>query len=160
DKDKAAEMRDDLKSRLTTLKLYARQGQADDALAAKDFAKVTQLLDPVIDAVAKKDDSPERAILKEQQQLSGRLLQTALQANLQLGQIDRTEAVLDAMNKLNPDDKAASATTILKVMAVMIRGQVEEMRKKGDREGLDRAIKGYAAILDRQISKVKGEMKP
>lgn len=159
EKDKDAQMRDDLKFRLTSLKLYARQGQADDAMAAKDFVRVAQLLDPVIDVVSKKDGALETAILKDQQQLAGRMLQTALQANLQQGKIDRTEAVLEAMNKVNTDEKATSSTAILRVMAVMIRGQVEEMRRKGDKAGLATAIKGYTAILDRQIAKHKGEMK-
>jgi hypothetical protein len=54
----------------------------------------------------------------------------------------------------------ASSTSTLKLLAFLIRGQVDEVRKKNDKEALDRAIKGYTAILDKQIAKQKGELKP
>jgi hypothetical protein len=98
-------------------------------------------------------------VLKNDQQLSPRLLPLALRANMQLGKIDRTEAVLEALNKVSAEENAG-VTNILGTLAALIRMQVDELRKKSDKEGLDRAIKGYTTLLDKQVAKVKGEAKP
>lgn len=158
--DKDIAVRNQLRFELTHIKLYARYGLATNALDAGDFAKAAELLDPVVDQAAKAEETQEKVNLQKTPDLAQRLLATALRANLQLGKIDRTEKVLDVLNKVSEDGAAAGSTQILRLLASLIRTQVEEVRKKGDMDELKKAIKGYSAILDKQIAKQKGDLKP
>jgi hypothetical protein len=155
-----AKRREGFKLGLVGLKLYARYGLADAALQAGDFSKAATLLDPLVNEAVKPEDTPEKVALQENRRFASAVLTTALKANLQLGKIERTEAVLEVLNKVTADGDAASTTNILRLLAFLIRGQVDDVRKKGDKEALDRAIKGYRHILAKQIAKQKGELKP
>jgi tetratricopeptide (TPR) repeat protein len=154
EKDKGS--RNQLRYELVDIQLYARYGQALAAMAAEDHSKAAALIDPLIDALTKAGESQEKVNLQKNPQLATSLLTTALKANLQQGKIERTEAVLTALNAVT--DNKGNTTDILSLMAYLIRTQVEEIRKKGDQAGLDTAIKGYSAILSKQIAKVKGQM--
>jgi hypothetical protein len=160
DEDKDRGTRNQLRYELVSLQLYARYGLADAALRAEDYARVAALLDPLIDAAGKPGDNIQKSVLQKDTQLAPKLLSTALRANLQVGKIDRTETVLEILNKVTAEGDAASSNNTLRLLAFLIRGQVEEVRKKGDQEALDKAIKGYSTILDKQIAKQKGELKP
>jgi hypothetical protein len=160
DNEKDRTIRDQLRFELVDIRLYARYGLADAALQAGDFAKAAGLIDPLIDQVNKEDDSQEKTNLQKNPQLATLFLTTALKANLQLGKIDRTEAVLETLNKVTANGDSASTINVMRLLAFLIRGQIDDLRRKGDKDELNKAIKGYSAILDKQISKVKGEMKP
>lgn len=153
DEDKDRAIRNQLRYELVDIRLYARYGLADAAYAAGDSAKVVALLDPLVDAVTKSDDGQEKANLQKNQQLASALLILALRANIALGKIDRTDLVLDVLDKVSGE--SGSATNVLRLMAFLIRGQIEELRKKGDKDALAAATKGYGAILDKRIRKQK-----
>src|SRR5262249_30884467 len=137
------------------LRLYAKYGQADAAFQAGDHARAAALLDGLIDRLNKKEETPERVIFqKEERKPLARLtLRIALRANMQLGKIDRMDEVLDALDKVAGENGGGSA--ILTELAGLIRTQLEDLRKKGDKAGADRAIKGYGAVLDKRVKKVK-----
>jgi hypothetical protein len=111
------------------------------------------LIDPLIDAVNKADDSQEKTNLQKNQQLGTALLILGLRSNIQLGKVDRTDAVLDVLDKVSGE--GGDTTGVFKLLAFLIRGQVEELRKKGDKDALDKAVKGYTAIVDKRVKKLK-----
>ncbi len=153
DEDKDRAIRNQLRAELVDIQLYARYGLADAAFAAGDHAKVVALLDPLVDVVTKSDESQEKANLQKNQQLASALLILALRSNVQLGKIDRTDLVLDVLDKVSGE--ASSATNVLKLLAFLIRGQIDELRKRGDKDALAAAIKGYGAILDKRVKPQK-----
>jgi hypothetical protein len=159
DNDKDITVRNQLRHELVSLQLYARYGLADNAARAEDYTRAAAILDPVIDQAAK-DDSQEKTTLQKDPQLAPKLLSVALRANLQLGKIDRTETVLDLLNKVTTEGEARGTTQVLQLLAFLIRGQIEEVRKRNDKDELARAIKGYTALLDKQVAKQKGDLKP
>ena len=146
-------IRNQLRYELVDVTLFARYGLADEIFRGGDNVKAAALLDPLVDA-AVKEDSQERINLQKNPQLATALLSIALKANIQLGKIDRTDLVLDVLDKVT-DAGNGNTTDILRLLAFLIRGQVEEVRKKGDKESLAKAIKGYASILGKRIAKQK-----
>lgn len=154
EEDKDRGIRNQLRYELVDVKLFARYGLAEAAFQAGDFARVLSLTDPLIDAVVKADDSQEKSNMQKNPQLGSAVLMLALRSNIQLGKIDRTDLVLDVLDQVSGEG-GDGATNVLRLLAFLIRNQIEEMRKKGDKEGLARAVKGYGAILDKRIKKQK-----
>jgi hypothetical protein len=114
------------------------------------------VLDGLIDQLNKKEETPERTVLQkdERKQLARLTLRIALRANMQLGNIKRTDQVLDALDKVSGDGEGGDAA-ILRELAGLISTQLEELRRKGDKAGEEKAIKGYADTLSERVKKVK-----
>ncbi len=146
-------IRNQLRYELVDVTLFARYGLADQAFQAGDNQLAAKLLDAIVDQAAKAEETQEKINLQKNPQLATAMLSIALKANIQLGKIDRTDLVLDVLDKVAAEAGDANTTNILKLLAYLIRGQVEEVRKKGDKDALAKAIKGYAAILDKRIKK-------
>jgi hypothetical protein len=86
------------------------------------------------------------------------ILSMDLKSNVQLNKIPRTQAVLKALQELAAEGGAeAGVTGILKQLVGLIRGQLDELRKKGDQAGFQKAVAGYSAVLDGLI---KQQQKP
>ncbi|MFO0844999.1 MAG: hypothetical protein U0797_21835 [Gemmataceae bacterium] len=153
DEDKGRAIRNQLRFELVDVKLFARYGLADAAFQAGDHARVVALIDPLVDAVVKADDSQEKTNLQKNQQLGTALLILGLRSNIQLGKVDRTDAVLDVLDKVSGE--GGDTTGVFKLLAFLIRGQVDELRKKDDKAALDKAVKGYTAILDKRVTRQK-----
>ena len=153
DDEKDRANRNQLRYELVDVTLFARYGLADQAFQAGDHKRAAELLDPMVDRVAKAEDSQEKTNLQKNPQLATAMLSIALKSNIQLGKIDRTDLVLDVLDKVAADAGDANTTNILKLLAFLIRGQVEEVRKKSDKDALAKAIKGYSAILDKRVKK-------
>jgi len=157
DPEKNRQFRAQFAFELVDLRLYASYGLAAAAFDAGRYAEVLELTDPLVDA-ARKEDSQEIQNFRKNPQLGSALLLLALRSNIQLGRIDRTDQTLDLMDRLSDDPaSAANATNTLKLIAFLIRGQVEELRKKGDQEALKKAVDGYTALLKKRVDKQKGE---
>lgn len=154
DEDKDRTIRNQLRYELVDVKLFARYGLADAAFQANDFARVVALTDPLVDAVLKSDDSQEKQNMQKNPQLASAVLLLALRSNIQLGKIDRTDQVLDVLDQVTAEG-GEGATNVLRLLAFLIRGQVDELRKKGDKEAVNKAVTGYSAILDKRIKKQK-----
>jgi hypothetical protein len=130
---------------LTDLTLYARYGLANVELTRPDFAKVAELVDPLV----KDLNDGKLPQMKKNMDLAMALLGMDLKANVQLGKVDQTRAVLKALQDLSAEGGAEAGTTaILKQLIGLIRQQVDELRKKGDKENLTRAVTGFSTILD------------
>lgn len=156
EEDKHKTIKEQLKFDLTDLNLYAKYGMADAAFVAGEHAKAGSLLDPLVDVLSKKEDSQEKLNLQKNKRLASGILTVALKANLQQGKIDRTDLVLESLEQVTGDgEDASSGTGTLQLLAFLIRGQVDELRKKGDKSELEKAIKGYSEILTKRTAKLK-----
>lgn len=154
DEDKDRTIRNQLRYELVDVKLFARYGLADAAFQAGDFPRVVALTDPLVDAVLKSDDSQEKQNMQKNQPLASAVLLLGLRSNIQLGKIDRTDQVLDVLDQVTGEGGEGS-TNVLRLLAFLIRGQVDDLRKKGDKDALGKAITGYSTILDKRIKKQK-----
>jgi hypothetical protein len=132
--------------------LYARYGQADAAFTANQFPQVAALLDPMVKDV----NDGKLPHFKKNLTLGMALLNMALKADVQLGQLDKARDVLKALNTLSAEAGAeAGASTILTQLALLIGQQVEELRKKNNEADLKKAVAGYSALLGDIIKNTK-----
>jgi hypothetical protein len=152
--------RADLHTQLVSLILYARYGQAEEAFSAGDHAKVLALLDPpepgaynVVNQV-NKADTPERLSLAKNPRLGSSLLSFALRSNVQLLKTDRADAVMEALDRLAGEGEQGGDVNMLKLLAVLIKQQVEDLQKKGDKSALKKAREAYTALLGKRIKKL------
>ncbi|MBY0230382.1 MAG: hypothetical protein K2W96_13950 [Gemmataceae bacterium] len=145
EQDKA--FRNQLRNELTDLTLYAAFGIGATAAKAGDHQGAASALDPLVDALASKDDSPAKSRLLENKPLAMPIMTNALRSNMHLGKVERTDKVLAALDALN---EGGGGTSVLEMLASLIRFQVEEVRKKGDAAALEKAKKDYTDLLDRR----------
>jgi tetratricopeptide (TPR) repeat protein len=156
DMEKHEAIRKQMHYELVDISLFARYGLADAAYTRGDHAKVVELLDPLTDAINKDGEPQEKVNLQKNPQLATVMLGLALRSNLQLKKIDRTDVVLEAIDKVQGAEGGGEGSTgILKLLAALIRQQVKEIEKDGNKEALVKAREGYTAILDKRIKKQK-----
>ncbi len=127
---------------LMELKLYARLGLADAALRANQPAKAAELLDPMIDQIAA-GTIPDIA---NNPQLGSSLIALAVKTSVLLNKLDRTSIALKAMKNVSPT--SGGSAQILGLLADVMRDQMEDARKKKDKDSLKKLQDGFAAILD------------
>jgi tetratricopeptide (TPR) repeat protein len=134
-----------LRGRLVNVTLYAAYGLADAEFTATHYAKVAALLDPLADE-AKAGKLPE---LGKNTKLGSALLSMALRANVQLGKMDRAQVALQAIEKLAAESGGKDAATdVLRQLGVVIREQMQEVRKKGDEDDVKKVVSGFSTILE------------
>jgi hypothetical protein len=143
--------RADLRDQFLAITLSARWGLADAAFAEGDHARVLDLLSPLVAKLGKSEESPEKSVLKQNRQLAGPLLALAMKSSIQLNKTAETEAALEALDAVSAEEGGS----VMKQLAFLIRQQVEELRKKGDKAALAQATKAFTAILDKRIAKQK-----
>jgi hypothetical protein len=149
------------------LLLYARASQADAAEkagnAAKDaaqktahFTQAAALLDPLVKDFAENKVAPMRKNL----QLGMAVLAIDLKSNLLLGKIDQAHIALKALQDLSSEGGAqAGSSAILGQLAGLIQQQVEDLKKKNNTADLEKAAKGFTALLDDIVKKEKPSLK-
>jgi tetratricopeptide (TPR) repeat protein len=126
--------------------LYAKYGQADAAFTAGQFPQVAAVLDPMVKEV----NAGKLPHFAKNPQLGMALLNMALKADVQLGQLDKAREVLGALKALSAEAGAgaeAGSSAILTQLALLIGQQVEELRKKNNEENLKKAVEGFSALL-------------
>jgi hypothetical protein len=130
------------------LSLYSAALQADAEFKAAKYAEVAQRLDPLIDRFIA-DKLPQ---LKDSGPLGSSIVALDLRANVQRNNLERARVAIKALQNLRTDkegEKAADTTTpILAQLVGLITQQVEELRKKGDKDGLKKVQAGFTAILN------------
>jgi hypothetical protein len=148
DRAQSEALRKQLTADATELQLYARYGLAEARMAAGNHAEVAALLDgAVVDRM--KDGKLVQA--QRNLPLATALLSMDLRANVQLGKIDRALVAIEALQSLSEGD--AGSLTLLRQLGALIRNQVEELTKKGDRENLQKARAGFASLLAKLTEK-------
>jgi hypothetical protein len=146
DERRGAERKSQVESSLQDVALYATYGRADARLARGGYADVQALLDPLV----KEANEGKRPELKRNPQLGAVLLGVALRADVQANKPAEARAALRALQGLSEEggeDAAKGAASALRALAATIRQQVDELQKRGDKEGSDRAVKGFAEML-------------
>jgi hypothetical protein len=156
--DDDAARRNDLRDQMVSLLLSARYGLAYAAFAAGNHPEVVALLDPLVDQVIKREETPEKVLLKKNQRLATAILGFALRSNVQLRKTDRADLVLDALDQVS-EDNAGGDINMLKLLAVLIKQQVEDLRKQTDKEALTKAIDSYGVLLGKRVKKLADKKK-
>jgi hypothetical protein len=144
---KGTELRGKFKDGLTQLSLYSTVLQADTDFKAAKYAEVAKRLDPLVDQF----NAGKLPQFKESE-LATPMFALALKADVQLNQLDRAEQVIKALQALQSDkgEKGDKGTTaILAQLVRLISQQIEELRKQGDQEKLQKAKAGFTAILNK-----------
>jgi hypothetical protein len=130
---------------LVILKLYAKYGAADAEFAAGHPAKVKEITDPIVEAIHK----GEYAELKKNPTLRWGLLGLALRVSIQEGNMPRAQEVLRDVQKFAAEDAGgAGGKAVLMQLAVMVKEQVREVRKKKDPKLLEKAVGNFGTFLD------------
>jgi hypothetical protein len=141
------EQRDEFRSGLESLILYAEYGRAEAEFSAGKLEQAAKLLDGVLAKVEK----GEFTELKKNAQLRWGLLGLALRVNVQLGKNDQAKAILELLRKFAKDDSSENATAaILLPMVQLLKEQIQELRKQGDKAKpqLAKTMESFELFLD------------
>jgi hypothetical protein len=147
DAEKNTELRGKFKESLLQMSLYSTTLQADADFKAAKYDEVVKRLDPLVNQF----NTGKLPQLKDSQ-LAAPMLALALKADVQLNKLDRAKEVIKALQALQSDkgDKGGDkgTTAILAQLVKLISQQVEDLRKKGDKDKLDKAKAGFTIILN------------
>jgi tetratricopeptide (TPR) repeat protein len=149
--------RQQLAANVADLRLFAAGAAAEADFGKGRYAEVLARLDPLAAAVNRPDAGPESKLvadeLRKNLQLGSALLSMDLRANVQLGKLERVEPVLRALQSLGAEDDPGGSARILQMLVFVIKQQVEELDRRGDKENKDKAVAGFTKILDRVTEK-------
>jgi hypothetical protein len=140
DDNRNAQLQGDFLASLNDLLLYAKYGQADGEYKEKHYAKVMELIGPIV-ADINADKAPQ---LKNNPQLSNSILSMALKSTLQMNNLDQAKIVLAAMQKVGGDSDGATNTLLQ--LVDLIQNQMDE--KKKDAPALTKTKNAFKHILD------------
>lgn len=124
--------------------LYALYGKAEADYRAGHFVKVADQLDPLVKEIA----AGKYTELKENQRLLTGLLGMSFRSNLQAERLQRGMEIIEVWKGVEKDNKDL-IPNILKQTVAILKKQVEELRKKKDKDRLDKTVSGFSAFLDR-----------
>lgn len=141
DDERNNKLQEEITASLENIRVYAKFGLAEAEFKEKRYAKVAELLGPVI-ADINADKLPQ---IKNNPQLSTALLSLTLKATVQLNNLEQTQAVLAAMQKTAGD--AEGNATLLLQLVDLIQNQIDDLNKKGDKDALARTKKAYKQVL-------------
>jgi hypothetical protein len=153
DPTKDKELRSKMADSLVQLALYSTASQADADFKGARYTAVTKRLDPIVnDFLA--DKLPQ---LKESG-MAAAVFGLDLKANVQLNNIERAKVTIKALQALQAEKGGENNTTaVLSQLVGLIAQQVEELRKKGDKDNLKKAQDGFTSILNEVAG---GQKKP
>jgi hypothetical protein len=143
DSDRNAAVKSALKQQLQDIQIYAHYGLARADLQAGKFDAVAARIDPLVDRL----NNGELTRLKDNIPLATALLNMDLKANVQLRKPEQIKKALLALQMISGEDNTGT-TGILNQLVLLIRQQIEELRKAGDEEQLKQAISAFTAVLD------------
>ena len=134
------------RAQLNKARLLSRVGLADVDFKAGQFEKVAAIVDPVLTDLKNDVIPPGKSDPLIGQALQA-LLSMGLQANVQLGKLDKVKLVVEVYGKAVGEDPAAVAVPeVLKRLVPIIRTQID--KAKSDPAALDRAVAAFTSILD------------
>jgi hypothetical protein len=141
--DRNSLLQRDIKASLQTDVLYGKFGLADLEYKEKHYAKVLEMLGPIV-AEINEDKQPQ---LKNNPPLSNALLSMALKATMELNDLEKTKAVLTAMQKVGGEGDGGS-TNILLQLVELIQTHLDALQKKSDADALAKTKKAFQQILN------------
>ncbi|MHB1424253.1 MAG: hypothetical protein ACYC3I_13850 [Gemmataceae bacterium] len=129
------------------LALHSTALQANDDFKAGKYPEVARRLDPLLD----KFNAEQLPQLKDCG-LASSVIALDLRANVQLNNMERARIATKALQALQSDkgtEKSADNTTaILSQLVTLIAQQIDELRKKGDKDSLRKAQAGFTVLLN------------
>jgi hypothetical protein len=136
------------------VRLFASGSIAEADFGKARYAEACTRLDPLTAAVLAPDANPDNKLviaeLKKNPQLGSALMSMDLRANVQLARLDRVEPSLKALQSLTAEgEDAGGASKVLQTLVFLIKQQIDELDKKGDRENKEKAVDGFTKILDK-----------
>ncbi len=135
----------EIRDGLDALGLFVKYGRAEADYAKGDYAKVRAAIDPVVEQ-AKAGGLAE---LKKNPQLRWALLGLGLRASMQEGKVDRAQEVLKVLQTMSADNQLeGGADATLQQLVLLLREQMQELKKKGNKDQLKKTIDSYSAFLD------------
>ncbi len=153
DPAKEAEVRAKLAENVGLLKLYSKAHQAEAQFKAGHYAEVAKLLDPVVD-----DFNANKLPQLKDNGLAAPVLGFALETQILLGNLDRAKEAIKALQALQADKGGDNGTTaILGQLVKLISQQIDELRKKGDKESLQKAQAGFTNLLNEIVKGQKAQ---
>ena len=127
----------------TGLLLYAKHGQAREALLAGDFGKVRELTDPVVQDLIKGAGAGNEG-------LSRSLILLNLRANVQEGKLERAEELLNLLQKSEKPDDIAAGSNVLLGLVADLKEQVDAVKKlPQSQEQLTKMQTSFSTFLDK-----------
>ncbi len=138
---------DEARTSLGLVKLFGKYGAANAEFAGGHAAKVKEITDPIIEAILKGEYAKE---LKANPDLRWGLMGLALRASIQEKNTARALQIYDAAKKATAADAGEKGGTkaILIQVAVLVKDQVREARKKRDPKAFEEAVAEYTKFLD------------
>jgi hypothetical protein len=127
--------------------LYAKLGRAEAESTAGHYAKVRELLDPLVNQAKDPARAAELAQLKEKDpQLLRAVLGLDLRASVQDHQMDRGREILDLLQHTFPDN----SLDILVQFVKQLNAQIQQLRSQGAtaEAQLDKTVKSFSEFLD------------
>jgi tetratricopeptide (TPR) repeat protein len=138
---------DEARTSLGLVKLFGKYGAANAEFAAGHPDKVKEITDPIITAILKGEYAKE---LKANPDLRWGLMGLALRVSIQEKNTARALQIYEAAKKATAADAGEKGGTkaILIQIAVMVKDQVREVRKKKDAKAFEEAVAEYSKFLD------------
>ncbi len=138
---------DQAESTLALLKLFGKYGAAEAEFAAGRPAKVKEITDPIVDAILKGEYA---GALKQNPDLRWGLMGLALRINIQEGNTGRALKIYEAAKQFAKADAGEKGGTkvILIQIAMMVKDQAREARKKKDNDALGKYGDFLKALKD------------
>jgi hypothetical protein len=136
-------LKEEARSGLATVSLYARYGKADQDYAAGRYDAVVKVLAPLLPEAEK---LPE---LQTNPKLGWALFSLLMRSHIQTGNLDEAQKVLDALMALSAgNDLGGGANAVLTQLAQLLKEQVREIGKKAP-DKLPKTKETFAKFLDR-----------
>lgn len=146
DPDKEREKRRKFEDGMVQLSLHSSALQANGDFKAAKYKEAAQRLDPLIDRF----NSGQLPQLRDSG-LGSSVIALDLRANVQLNNMTQARAAIKSLQALQADkgaEKSDDSTAILAQLVNLIAQQVAELRKKGDKDSLQKARDGFTTILN------------
>ncbi|HEY7315197.1 MAG TPA: hypothetical protein VH643_38045 [Gemmataceae bacterium] len=147
DPEKDKDLRGKFEESRLQLSLYSTVLQADADFKAAKYDAVAKRLDPLVDQF-----NAGKIPQMKDSELAAPMFALALKTAVQLNKLDRAEQVIKALQELQADQGAKGdkgTTAILAQLVTLISQQVEDLRKKGDKDSLQKAKVGFTSILNK-----------
>jgi hypothetical protein len=119
------------------------------------MGKTRESLDKIVEQF-KAGALPE---LKKDPDLRGGILGLALRASFQEGKLDRAKEILQVMQAAADNPQQANIQALLPSVALLMKEEIEAVRKKNDKAALEKTVSAFAAFLD-ELAKGQKETSP
>jgi hypothetical protein len=134
--------RAEVRTDLVIVLLFAKYGQAMAEFNSGNLDKVRAITTPVVEAIKK----GEYAELKKNPELRWGLMGLALRTEIQQGNTAKAQEILQTLQKF-PAEEGGGSQVVIQQLALLVRNQVQDIRKKKDKALLDKTVASFSSFL-------------